>query len=50
MTPLSRGGRHETENIVPACRRCNQTKNSKNLLEFAAYTARRASMMNANVA
>jgi len=50
MTPLSRGGRHETENIVPACRRCNQTKNSKNLLEFAAYTARRASMMNADVA
>lgn len=40
MQPLSRGGPHIRENIVPACRRCNQRKHSKTLLEFAAVACR----------
>lgn len=33
LTPLSRGGRHEAANVVPACRSCNATKGSRTLLE-----------------
>lgn len=33
MTPLSRGGNHDAENIVPACRRCNAQKHTQTLLE-----------------
>src|SRR5260370_30031975 len=33
MTPISRGGRHEIANIVPACRSCNSRKHDKTLLE-----------------
>lgn len=35
MNPLSRGGGHTLENVVPACRSCNAKKHDKNLLEFA---------------
>jgi 5-methylcytosine-specific restriction endonuclease McrA len=37
MTPLSRGGLHSVENVVPACASCNSRKSTKGLLEFAAY-------------
>lgn len=33
MTPLSRGGRHELENVVPACGPCNTRKATRTLLE-----------------
>lgn len=29
VIPLSRGGKHEFENLVPACKRCNFQKHSK---------------------
>ncbi len=35
MTPLSRGGKHEIGNIVPACKPCNSSKRSKTAEEFA---------------
>ena len=41
MDPLSRGGTNEPENLVPACRPCNSSKSSKNLLEFLAYKSKR---------
>jgi 5-methylcytosine-specific restriction endonuclease McrA len=34
--PISRGGTNEIENLVPACRRCNLSKNSKTAEEFLA--------------
>ena len=34
VVPLSRGGRHEASNVVPACQSCNSRKGSK-LLEAA---------------
>lgn len=34
IVPLSRGGKHCGENIVPACRSCNSRKHTKSLLEF----------------
>lgn len=37
MTPLSRGGAHLIENIVPACRECNSSKGTKNLLDYLIY-------------
>lgn len=33
-TPLSRGGRHVVENILPACRSCNSRKHTKTLDEY----------------
>lgn len=36
VTPLSRGGRHERSNVVPACRVCNSSKGSKTADEFRA--------------
>jgi 5-methylcytosine-specific restriction endonuclease McrA len=32
--PLSRGGEHTIDNVVPACRRCNMKKGSRTLAEF----------------
>jgi 5-methylcytosine-specific restriction endonuclease McrA len=32
VIPLSKGGRHEIDNIVPACRFCNGSKHNKPLL------------------
>lgn len=37
MTPLSRGGVHGRENLIPACMPCNQSKGSKTVVEFAEY-------------
>lgn len=34
MTPLSRGGDHVAENVVPACRDCNHRKHDRTLIEF----------------
>lgn len=36
MVPVSRGGSNGIENIVPACRNCNNSKNDRTLLEFQA--------------
>ena len=38
MTPLSRGGRHAKDNIVPACGGCNGRKYNRTLFEFLALT------------
>lgn len=34
MVPLSRGGEHSDENIVPACGSCNSRKSARTPLEF----------------
>lgn len=34
VIPLSRGGKHDVSNIVPACKPCNIKKNNKSLLWF----------------
>jgi 5-methylcytosine-specific restriction endonuclease McrA len=36
MTPLSRGGLHTTDNVVPACPTCNRRKGPLTALEFLA--------------
>lgn len=35
MKPLSRGGEHSIDNIVPSCPSCNRLKSTRTLLEFA---------------
>jgi 5-methylcytosine-specific restriction endonuclease McrA len=34
VIPLSRGGRHSIGNIVPACGKCNYSKNNKTVIEW----------------
>lgn len=34
LVPLARGGRHTIGNVLPACRRCNGTKNARLLIEW----------------
>lgn len=34
IVPLSRGGTHDADNIVPACKSCNFSKHNRSLLEF----------------
>lgn len=41
VVPLSRGGRHSIGNVVPACARCNQTKNDRLLVEWRNNIPRR---------
>lgn len=36
VQPLTRGGAHEPDNIVPCCRSCNSKKNNRSLLMFLA--------------
>ena len=36
MIPLSRGGQHTDENIVPACGSCNSRKSARTPMEFIA--------------
>jgi len=36
LVPLSRGGSHIKENIVPSCKSCNSRKSAKPFLEFIA--------------
>lgn len=38
MTPLSHGGEHSLENVIPACGSCNSRKNTKNILEFLSIS------------
>jgi len=38
--PLSRGGRHEIENITPACKPCNSRKHTRTEEEFRAFLRR----------
>lgn len=40
-TPLSRGGSHEFENTVFACRHCNRVKHAKTVLEFCGLWPKR---------
>lgn len=40
IVPLSRGGQHTIENVVPACRSCNSRKRNKSLEEFMALGGR----------
>lgn len=37
--PLSRGGSHDPQNIIPACRSCNSRKWNRDELEFRALLA-----------
>lgn len=37
VIPLSRGGSNDIENIVLACPTCNNSKNSKTILEFLQW-------------
>lgn len=37
IQPISKGGQHTYDNVVPACAFCNASKGSKSLLEFIAY-------------
>jgi len=34
IVPISKNGDHSTENIVPACKSCNSSKNNRHLLKF----------------
>ena len=34
MLPISRGGNHKIENLVPACKSCNNKKSSMTVQEF----------------
>jgi 5-methylcytosine-specific restriction endonuclease McrA len=35
ITPLARGGKHEPDNIAPACRPCNSRKHATDPIEYA---------------
>ena len=37
IVPLSKGGSHAWNNIVPACKSCNSSKGNKSLLWYLAY-------------
>lgn len=39
VIPLSRGGKHEIENLVPACKSCNSSKHDKLLDEWQGRAA-----------
>lgn len=41
VVPLSRGGRHSIGNVVPACMKCNRTKNDRLLIEWRLGIPRR---------
>ena len=41
LTPLSRGGSHTLENLVPACGRCNMQKSAKTYEEWLVFVNRR---------
>lgn len=38
--PLSRGGRHDVSNVVPACGPCNFSKNDSDPFEWMAHRDR----------
>ncbi|HQE49833.1 MAG TPA: HNH endonuclease [Fervidobacterium sp.] len=37
VVPISKGGGHTFENVVPACRSCNASKSNKDLDEWSGY-------------
>ncbi|WP_157810308.1 HNH endonuclease [Vibrio sp. HA2012] len=37
VVPVSRGGKHDIDNLIPACRTCNGSKNTKTLSEFREW-------------
>ncbi|MDB4875733.1 MAG: hypothetical protein JWM41_2179 [Gemmatimonadetes bacterium] len=39
VIPISRGGSHTRENVVPACRSCNSKKGDLMLLEWVFLNA-----------
>lgn len=39
VLPLSRGGKHEIGNLLPACRKCNFTKHNRTLREWFDHLA-----------
>ena len=41
ITPLSRGGSNNPENLTLACRRCNRDKRDKTLIEFLLWRKER---------
>ena len=40
VIPISKGGRHEADNIVPACLSCNSSKGAKTLEEWKGNVGR----------
>lgn len=40
VVPLSRGGAHSEGNLVPACPRCNISKNNKTVMEWRIWRAK----------
>ena len=40
ITPISRGGKHDLDNLAFACRKCNLRKGNKTPEEYRAYLAR----------
>lgn len=41
IVPRSQGGTRSPENVVPACRKCNQEKDNKSVEEYRAELQRR---------
>lgn len=39
MTPKTKGGLDNIENLAPSCKKCNSTKGKKTLQEFRSYCA-----------
>jgi len=35
--PIARGGKHSIGNLLPACKKCNQSKHSKTIMEFRVW-------------
>lgn len=41
VIPISRGGNHSIGNLVPACWKCNQSKNNKTIMEWRINESKR---------
>lgn len=50
MTPISRGGTDNIENIVPACKRCNCRKNNKTAVEFLSLLSTQEEIIQQQIA
>lgn len=38
MRPVTRGGSHSIDNVIPACFACNRQKDDRTLVEYAAFS------------